>query len=116
MKQSVNLYDFHNAFREADRENQFSYEGREALFEYLECYEEDTGEEIELDVISLCCDYEEYENVAEYLEYYTESCADIKREDFDDEEEFIETVKEDIQNNTTLIEIEDSDGFIIEQY
>ena len=114
MKQSVNLYDFHNAFREANRENQFSYEGREALFEYLECYEEDTGEEIELDVISLCCDYEEYENVAEYLDYYTET--DIKRGDYEDDEEYTEAVKEDIQDNTTLIEIEDSDGFIIEQY
>ena len=72
MKQSVNLYDFHNAFREADRENQFSYEGREALFEYLECYEEDLGEEIELDVIAICCDLVEYDSLVSLQEDYSD--------------------------------------------
>lgn len=58
MKQSINSYEFHRAF-ESMRPDNFTYEGREALFEYLEQYEEDTGEEIELDVIALCCFYSE---------------------------------------------------------
>jgi len=59
MKQSINLNQFQDAFTNMGRKDQFSYGGLKALFEYLESYEEDTGEEIELDVIALCCDYTE---------------------------------------------------------
>lgn len=59
MKQTVQFSDFYDAFQRI-RPNNFSYEGLQALFEYLEQYEEDTGEELELDVIALCCDFSEY--------------------------------------------------------
>mgnify|MGYP003350223349 CR=1 FL=1 len=59
MKQTVNFNDFRDAFRTMDRMENFSYEGMQALFDYLEQLEEDTGEEIELDVIGLCCDFSE---------------------------------------------------------
>jgi hypothetical protein len=42
-----------------DRQDQFTYAGKRVLFDYLEQYEEDTGETIELDVIALCCEYVE---------------------------------------------------------
>lgn len=58
MKQTINLNDFHNAFDKVRPKN-FSYEGLEQLFDYLESYEADTGDEIELDVIGLCCEYSE---------------------------------------------------------
>ena len=32
----------------------------QALYQWLEEYEEGTGEELELDVIGLCCDFTEY--------------------------------------------------------
>ena len=54
MKQTVYLNDFINAFQKIRPDN-FSYEGLEQLFEYLESYEEDAQEQIELDVIALCC-------------------------------------------------------------
>lgn len=60
MYQSVGFCDFTDAFRAYDRQDQFTYDGLRALFDYLEEYEESTGEEIELDVIALCCDYNEY--------------------------------------------------------
>lgn len=51
----VSLYDFEEEFRSFDRMNNFSYEGLQALYDLL-----DEPEEIfELDVISLCCDYNE---------------------------------------------------------
>ena len=59
MKTTVSRYDFERAFADADRKENFSYEGLNALFDYLESYEEETGQEIELDVIALCCDYTE---------------------------------------------------------
>lgn len=59
MKQSVDFHTFDQAFRELRPDN-FSYEGRHALFEYIEEFEDSTGEEIEFDVIALCCDFAEY--------------------------------------------------------
>jgi hypothetical protein len=59
MKTTISLYDFRDAFQRMGRGNQFSYDGLEILFDYLEQYEEGTGEEVELDVIALCCDFAE---------------------------------------------------------
>ena len=59
MKQTINSSQFHDAFHKIGRGNQFSYEALDVLFNYLEQFEEDTGEEIELDVIALCCEYSE---------------------------------------------------------
>jgi len=72
MKTTVSSYDFEQAFRTAGRENSFSYAGRNALFNYMEDYEEDTGEEIELDVIALCCEYTEYVDVQEFAAAYSD--------------------------------------------
>ena len=98
MKQSVNIYDFERAFKRCERDN-FSYDGLKALFEYLEEYEEDTGEEIELDVIALCCDYAEYDSLNEYNSDYGTKYSEIDA----------------IQDDTTLIKIDDN-SFIIQQY
>ena len=65
MKTTVSKYDFERAFVDAGRKDQFSYEGRAVLFDYLEQLEEDTGQELELDVIALCCDY--YEDTPEAI-------------------------------------------------
>ena len=78
MKTNVNLSDFRDAFQSHDRKN-FSYEGLEALFNYLEEYEESTGEEVELDVIALCCDFSEYESALDCArEYGNEEVVDLE--------------------------------------
>lgn len=59
MKKTINFYDFERAFVDCGRSSHFSYEAKKAIFDYLESYEEDTGEEIELDVIGICCDFSE---------------------------------------------------------
>jgi hypothetical protein len=69
MFQRITLSDFIDAFRRHGREDQFSYEALEALFKYLEEIEEDTGEPVELDVIGLCCEYQEAD-VDEIIEEY----------------------------------------------
>lgn len=58
MKTTINLHQFREAFREIRPDN-FSYEGLEALYECFTEMEEDTGEEMELDVIAICCEYAE---------------------------------------------------------
>ena len=57
MKQSVNFSAFVDAFHAYKRYDQFGYDALRILFDHLEEYEQDTGEELELDVIALCCDY-----------------------------------------------------------
>jgi hypothetical protein len=57
MKTSVSFNDFIDAFHAFDRYDQFGYKALRVIFDYLEEYEESTGEEVELDVIAICCDY-----------------------------------------------------------
>jgi hypothetical protein len=60
MYQTINtVSSFRDEFRACGRADQFSYEALGILFDYLEAYEMDTGEEIELDVVSICCDFSE---------------------------------------------------------
>lgn len=94
MKITVSFYDFERAFADAGRKDQFSYEGKKALFEYLEQYEEDTGEELELDVIALCCDY--YEDTPEAIA----ANYSIDIEGMDDDE-IADTVREHLMDQGT---------------
>lgn len=89
MKQTVNLYEFREAFR-AIRPDNFSYEGLELLFDYLEQLGEDIGEEIELDVIAICCDYSEddFQVVADEFE------LDVPTYDVDPLESLCEKIRE----------------------
>jgi hypothetical protein len=57
MKQTINFSDFVDAFRAYDRYDQFGYQALMVIFEYLEEMEESTGQELELDVVAICCDY-----------------------------------------------------------
>ena len=99
MKQSVSIYDFERALKRYEREN-FSYDGLKALFEYLEEFEDGTGEEVELDVIALCCEYAEYDSLNEYNDDYGTKYDEIDL----------------IQDDTTLIKIEGTERFIIQQH
>lgn len=57
MKTTVYKSEFHAYFTKSDTyKNQFSYEARELIFDYLEEYEASTGEELEFDIVSICCD------------------------------------------------------------
>ena len=99
MIRTVNKYDFIDAFRKMGREGNFSNDGLVALYEYLEMLEDDTGQPIELDVIALCCEFTEYDNLEEFQADYSEDYETI----------------EDIERETTVIMIDD-DSFIIRQF
>lgn len=77
MKTTVSVYDFRNAFQNIRPDN-FSYEGLGLLFEYLEEFEQDTGEELELDVIAICCDFSEdtWEEIAHQYDIDLDDCED----------------------------------------
>ena len=100
MKEYVTESTFIDAFKQSDtRKNQFSYEGLKALFEYFEEYEDSTGEELEFDMIGICCDFVEYDSLKEYNDDYGNECEEI----------------DEIADYTSLIKIDD-ERFIIQQY
>ena len=101
MKQTVSLYEFINAFHGTQYENNFTYEGLKALYTYLDELEEETGEELELDIVALCCDFSEYESLEEFRENYSSD---------------YETM-EDIENKTTVVYVDapESNGRFIAQ-
>lgn len=98
MYQEISFSTFCDSFS-GSHKNNFSYEGKIALFDYLENYEDETGEKIELDPISLCCEYTEFENFSEYSTQYTSA-----------------TTVDEIENYTIFIPIKGTDRFIIQNY
>lgn len=84
---TVNSSMFADAFRRMGRENQFSREALEALFEYIENYEEETGDRIELDVIGLCCAFAEYTTAVEAAEDYGFT-TELEADDYEDVESY----------------------------
>ena len=70
MKKTIDIHQFRQAFADYNRKDNFSYDGLGALYDWLEDYSEETGHDVELDVISLCCDFTEYSDLAEAAEYY----------------------------------------------
>ncbi len=97
--QSINnAYQFQEAFRLAGRGDQFSYEGLEVLFNYLEELSKDTGETIELDVVALCCEYYE-SSIQELIDNYN---IDVSDADEDDPDSIIGVVREYLEDNTSV--------------
>ncbi len=68
MKQNVTESDFVDGFDRVGRSENFSRQGRRALYEYLTELEESCGEELEYDPVAVCCDYSEYAGAVEAAE------------------------------------------------
>ena len=106
--QSINnVYQFREAFRIAGRMDNFSYEGLEVLFDYLDNYSDETGEPVELDVVALCCDYYE-SSIQELIDNYD---IDVSEVDEDDPDSIVDVVREYLEDNTSVCG-EVSDGFV----
>jgi len=96
MYKEINVYQFRDAFNICRPDN-FSYDGLTVLYDYFEELENDLGDKVELDVVSLCCDFGEYDNLKELNEDYGN-----KYESLDE-----------LANETLVLPIPDSERFII---
>lgn len=96
---------FCDAFRDMGRDENFSYEGKRALFDYLEELEADSGEPVELDVIALCCDYYEQDLEGIIADYQIDVMED-------DDDAKIEIVTEYLEYNSTLIAVVNGSDFV----
>jgi hypothetical protein len=110
MKKTINQRDFNDAFLQMERNDNFSYEGKKALFEWLEFFEQDTGEQIELDVVSLCCDFTEYATALKAVENYSSFEIDNELNEKEKEKEALDF----LENNTSVINF--SEGIIIQNF
>ena len=107
MKQTINEYQFIEGFR-AMRPDQFSVPALRALFAHLEELENDIGQDIEFDVIAICCDYSELtlEDInREHIEYTGD-------EPFDN----LKDASAYMEEHTTVIPVEDSETIIIQNF
>ena len=97
MYQEITQSQFIDAFRDYNREDNFSYEGLCALYDWLHEVYEGSKQGFELDVIGLCCEFSEYSDIDEIAENYAN----------------IETL-DDLWNYTCIIEF--NGGIIIQDF
>ena len=72
---------FYGAFKGFGRAKQFSYEALGALYDYYTEQEDDTVNDVgvQLDVIGICCEWGEYDTIEEALsEYGLETLEELK--------------------------------------
>jgi hypothetical protein len=101
MRTTVSQHAFIDAFRSSNTyKDNFTYKGLQALFDYLEDLEQDTGTEIELDIVALCCDF-------------TEATLEYIQSQYPDHE--IETL-EDLQYYTQAFPVPDTDRIIYQSF
>jgi len=112
MKQTIDLNGFHQAFTDYGRGDQFSYEGLGKLFEYLQDLEDSTGEEMELDVIAICCDWSEYESATKAVLDMTNWKPNQSVDEDEQEEQALEYLRE----CSNVIDWLDNGGVIVQSF
>ena len=114
---TVDSFMFVDAFRRMGHEDQFSREALEALFEYIENYEEDTGIRVELDVIGLCCEFTEFSTAVEAASDYGFT-SELEADDYNSPEDFEEAkeseAREWLEDRTIVINFDG--GLIIQNF
>jgi hypothetical protein len=90
----------------SDTNANWSRAGSFALAEYLEQYEADSGEEIELDVCAIRCDFSEHSSLQDWAHQYFSNALD--------DDEVDSKIREYIEDHGTLIEFEG--GIIVSSF
>lgn len=108
MIQTITVSDFRDAFRNMGRTDQFSYEGLELIFDYIEEYEGITGEQVELDVIGICCEWCEQSPEDIAMAYNLEICVS--------EENTLQTVLEYLHDETQVAGVTDAGTVVYVQF
>lgn len=102
---------FINMFEQYGRGDQFSGDGLIALFDYLDQLSEDLGQDIQIDVIGLCCEYSEYDNLQDLADAFNTAFTE---EQLQDVEEHKEDILEYFTDNTQVIEVSGGSYIIAE--
>jgi hypothetical protein len=109
MKTTISFYDFRREFEQCRPDN-FSPEGLAVLFAYFEELEEGMGEELEFDVIAICCDYSE-DTVEGIARNYSIDLNDADPEADDYEDQCRQIVFDYLSDHTSVVG-DTADGFV----
>lgn len=93
-----NASQFRDEFHRCGRGTQFSYEALGLLFDYFE----ELGEDIELDVIAICCDYSE-DTPLSIAENYG-----IEIDPNENDDEIMQQVKDFLETETVMVGVTDA--------
>jgi hypothetical protein len=117
MKTTLSTSDIARALK-SDENAAWTWNGAKALAEYLEQLEEETGEEMEMDVCAIRCDFSESASLQDWLmeHHGAETLAfalqysGIDLDGSEDEDEIADLIRSYIHDHGTLIEF---DGGVI---
>ena len=121
MKKTLTTYQIADELRD-----DFSYPAALALAEWLEEYEESTGQEMELDAVAIRCDWNEYDTLAAWAgDYFTAGIVDacevfgLDPEDLDPEDPYedetlLDAIRDYIRDRGDLIEF--SGGVLVSAF
>lgn len=100
-----NASQFRDAFHQAGRGNQFSYEALGLLFDHLDSL----GDDVSLDVIAICCEYSEdhWESIAESYDIDIEGLSEGKAK---------QAVMDYLCDNTCIVGETGSGAFVYELF
>lgn len=107
--ETISASDLYHMACRIDRGHNFGYDGWNAIGEYLEELSDGTGEDYEVDIVGICCDYSMAESVDEFFnEYGKYSSIDPEEWEEMDEEEKLEAIEEYLQDNTSVVICEEN--------
>jgi len=106
MKQTITQSDFIGAFGAMGRAENFSYDARAMLFDHFE----ECDPDMELDVIAICCEYAEADADEIIADYDIEIEADASDEDK------LESVREFLADQTSVVGEIDAGNFVYAQF
>ena len=112
MKITLNTYQIADELKR-DTCARWSYNGSLALAEYLEQYEADNGEEMEMDTCAIRCEFSEYTSLLDWAhEHFSNALEELGFDETaeNDDDEVDSKIREYIEDYGTLIEF---DGGII---
>ena len=89
--------EFRDEFLKMGRDNQFSYKGLNALYDYLDEFHDEIP--YELDIIDICCNFTQYDSLQDFNKEYNKEYKNI----------------DEILDDTAVIMI-DSERFIIQNF
>ena len=102
--ETINASDLYNMAWLMDRGHNFGYDGWLAIGDYLEQLSGDTGKDIEVDIVGICCEYSMSEDVNDWWE----ECGVYSDIDFDeweemDDKEKLKAIENYLQENTIVV-------------
>ena len=113
--QNVSLHAIHDMFKKADRDN-FSLEALEIIMDNMEENSGGYTNAIDLDIIAICCEWVE-QSIEDYInDYHRDEYEQFKENCEEGEEIDVDSVMEELYDNTTAYLLDDGETVLYIAY